>query len=41
MNKVVQKLCFDDFVMILGVRGLPGGSLEEGTETALKKLSRE
>ena len=31
---------FGDFVVIWGVRGPPGGSLEEGTETALKKLPR-
>ena len=38
-EKVIQKLCvFQDFVMILGVLGPPGSSLEEGTEDDFKML---
>ena len=32
---------FCDFLMILGVRGPPGGSFEKGTQKDFKKLSRD
>ncbi len=41
-RKQTQQLCFCSFrLMILGVRGPPGGSLEEGTEKAVKSLCRK